>query len=821
MSKSSGSQEHPFRYYSFWSINGELDLGKLCRQMDALQQAGLDGVVFHPRFYPGIPTYLSDTYLSIVNDAILYAKSIGLRFWLYDENGWPSGSADGRLLEKYPDENCVRLDLEPGILPGAVTTFHRDAQGGVAEFGEPWSLVPRKIVGIDCLNPEASRHFLELIHEQYRLGLSAEAFEYVEAFFTDEPESGASWEPLPTYAGVPWTKGMQAHLIKIWGEDFRTQLPLLFCDAPGSVEARIAYWELVADLFGQGFLEPYRLWCERYGKLLVGHVKGEEHPLFQIPMVGSCQQIFRHFSLPGIDALERFPSNNFFPRQAASVAAQYGSGRCVVEAFGGSGWGASPEDLERYLLWLGRNGITDCVLHLSQYDLNSRAIRDWPPSQPLHLSWKEAYASVLAKVRHQLNHQPVRKVDTLVIAPYPGIMADYGPWELLETNIHNASIVPDTRASRTNAAFLSLIESLDERDICYHTTDERTFEEEAVEHDQGVSLGNCCYKHVVAAEGCRLTSKALRLTARAPGHSEAVGKAQFVSRDALQHLDRQKVEWQIASSFQNAFFIESTLVAADSYQASITSEAMLSDVVLRFADRVQGATWNDDPVTLVQSEMGWEAKVRIHAGLNTLHYQTPTQPGPPFVWLLGAFVVRSEAEWATQDDHLVTKGPFILGDHFDRNATDLVTGGFPFTVSAIRLEGKITLPPHIDTIQLRGLHADAALVGIEGRQSEWTWGPSWKVSIPATSKSIETSITIDLFPSTFNHFGPHHYFRGDAHVISPDQFVGVRNFADPANAPSSTTTPNWAFRAFEAPREIQFYCYGKPINRNKSSISVY
>ena len=103
-------------------------------------------------------------------------------------------------------------------------------------------------------------------------------------------------------------------------------------------------------------------------------------------MVGSCHSVFRHLSLPGIDALGRDPANDFFPRQVASATAQFGTGRCMAEAFGGSGWGASPEDLERYLLWLGRNGITDFVMHLSQYRLDSAAIRDWPPSQPLHLN---------------------------------------------------------------------------------------------------------------------------------------------------------------------------------------------------------------------------------------------------------------------------------------------------------------------------------------------------------------------------------------------------------------------------------------------------
>lgn len=803
MNESSRSPEHPFRYYSFWSINGELDLAKLCRQMDAMQRAGLDGVVFHPRFYPGIPTYLSETYLSIVNDTILYAKSIGLRFWLYDENGWPSGSADGRLLEKYPEESCVRLDLEPGILPGAVTTFHCDAQGGVAESGEPWSLVPRKITGVDCLNPEASRHFLELIHEQYRLGLSAEAFDYVEAFFTDEPESGASWEPLPTYAGVPWTKGMETHLTKLWGENFRHQLPLLFCDAPGAAETRIAYWELVADLFGQGFLEPYRLWCERYGKLLVGHVKGEEHPLFQIPMVGSCQQIFRHFGLPGIDALERFPSNNFFPRQAASVAAQFGNGRCVVEGFGGSGWGASPEDLERYLLWLGRNGITDCVLHLSQYDLNSKAIRDWPPSQPLHLSWTEAYSEVLAKVRHQLTTPPAPAADTLVIAPYRGIMAEYQPQELLETNIHNAAIVPDSPASRINAAFLSLIEDLSARGVAYHVTDERSFEDDTAAEGGGVRLGHMLYHHVIAAEGCRLSPVASSLLSTAdpivPAHSAS-------KDDTLQELSSQSLPWQTTPPTANALFLEAHEQAAGKYQLTISSSADIPQAVLRFADHVDSVLWNELPLDLSPTASGWEVAVSIRSGANDLSFHS-SKPGHPFAWLLGAFSVRGSEAWEDHDGHRVAPGSFTLDAPVAPDARDIIGSGQPFSIAPVQATTLLEIPAEASALRFVDLKADALRVHI-GDEVKWAWGPDWEVDIPPASAGNIVSITLDLYPSTFNHFGPHHYFRGDAHVISPDQFIGVRNFADPPVAPACTLTPEWRFRPLSLPDQV-FYLYWK------------
>ena len=163
------------RYYTFWSINGPLDQARLQHQLAAFQAAGLHGVVFNPRFYPGIPPYLSDSYLAEVSACILHAKKLGLRFWLYDENGWPSGTGDGQVLAKYPDSGAMRLDLTPTATADSIGAFHTDAANQLVPASTPgaksWHLTPRKINYVDSLDPKVLGHFLELIHEKYRAGL--------------------------------------------------------------------------------------------------------------------------------------------------------------------------------------------------------------------------------------------------------------------------------------------------------------------------------------------------------------------------------------------------------------------------------------------------------------------------------------------------------------------------------------------------------------------------------------------------------------------------------------------------------------------------
>ncbi len=338
--------------------------------------------MFHPRYYPDQPGYLGDEYLGIVSEVILHAKEVGLAFWLYDENGWPSGTVGGQLLEKYPAD----MQHWAGL-------YRERPEHVLAEFeheGRRWYLGDQVCDhGVDYLNPDVARHFIEMTYERYRQGLAPEAWDYVEAIFSDEPEFGLghAYEALPKDGAIPWTP----RLPELWrarhGEDLEPLLPLLFFPGEGAAALRVKFWELLTDLFNASFVRPIDEWCRAQGKRFTAHVKGEEHPLFQIPTSGSCHQFFRSLALPGIDALERFPANNFYPRQVSSAARQFGDGRCMVEAFGGSGWGGTPEDLERYLLWLGRHGLTDFVMHLSQYRLDSAAMHDWPPSQPLHLTW--------------------------------------------------------------------------------------------------------------------------------------------------------------------------------------------------------------------------------------------------------------------------------------------------------------------------------------------------------------------------------------------------------------------------------------------------
>lgn len=800
------TQRHPLRFLSFMAVNAPLDRPRLRRHMEELQAAGLDGVVFHPRYYPNSPPYLGAEYLRLVSEMILDAKAMGLEFWLYDENGWPSGSVGGELLRRFPECRQQWAGLVQGKADRVLAEFEHD--------GQSWRLALMDGPGVDYLNPQFTRHFIDLTHERYRTGLAPEAFDYVSAFFTDEPEFGIghAFDDLPPEGGIPWTPHLPELFRQRNGEDFAPLLPRLFF-GDTSDDARVRFWEFLSDLFNESFTKPINDWCAAHGKRFAGHIKGEEHPLFQVPMVGSCDRFFRSLSLPGIDALERFPSNDFFPRQVASAAAQFGDGRCMVECFGGSGWGASPEDLERYLLWLGRHGLTDFVLHLSQFRLDSAAIRDWPPSHPLHMSWREAYPHVLAKVRKTLESSAPTKYDTLVITSHRGIMEQWHPRELPGINIHNAATYPDSAAGRINARFLKLVESLNDQGVVHHFCDERTLEEFGhAKSEHGLQIGNANYRRIILSDDCCLRPATNHLLVEA----EAVGvqvKRGFTEEAAVVSAPVDpdenpgvELSWTMVEPPENALVLEASAESDGSFHCVFVAGPISQPLTLWIADDVSELTLNEVPLPLTPVEDGTTATIHATDGENILHFRCPKITAAPFVALRGRFLVQSESLYSSGPNSTVcTKGPFRLtAAHKTDPHQDFVHSGYPFLRMPVRLETEIVLPTPATRLTFQDVRADAIQLSLNGTNLGWIWGPDWSLELITPIPTGPHRLRIQLVSSTYNFFGPHRHIDGDRKVVSPDQFNGKKNFADHPKSPDFTLGPLWHFKPLQAPTVLRF-----------------
>ncbi len=790
------------RFYSLWAINAPLDRLLLCKQLDAMRQLGFDGVVFHPRFYPNMPKYLSEEYLTILSSVILHARQIGLEFWLYDENGWPSGTVGGELLQRFPEDAQQWADL--------TTDGPENSRDRIASFeheGQRWFVCRRQGAGVDYLNPNLARHFLELTHERYRLGLDARAFEHISTFFCDEPEFGLghAYDQLSPHGAIPWTTRLPELFQQRYGRDLSGVLPQLFFPANGYAETRVQFWELLTDLFCDSFITLIDNWCREHGKRFTAHMKGEEHPLFQVPMVGSCHQVFRRLGLPGIDALERFPSGDFFPRQVASAAHQYGDGRSMVECFGGAGWGARPEDFERYLLWLGRHGITDFVVHLWQYQLNSHAIRDWPASIPVHLNWRDVFPSILRHVKAELISESNRSIDTLVISPHRGIMAEYKPSELSGMNIHNAATYENSIAGQINTSFLGTIQKLKDAKVGYHLVDERGFEDATVD-GQLLQIGHCKYKSLIIPPGCvfNLRGEELIQRAQAAGIMRGVGDIPVSSKvmiDALRPDRSIVLNWKPVDRPTNFFVPHIENVGPGLWRTIVESRVPISAEIC-IADAVVKAHVNETELTPISAVGEWRS-CALRPSSNEIILRTRSDIDTPIVWIRGLFLVRSSSSFgATTETTITTDGPFYLDTQLDIPCNCLTEAGYPFARVLPRMRAAIHLPIETNELIFEDVDCDAMQVWIDGRDVGYIYGPAWQLALPIGLPWGNHALEISLIPSTYNFFGPHHHIDGDRHVVSPDQFAGKKNFADRPDAPTNTRIKAWRFKPVHSPRNL-------------------
>jgi hypothetical protein len=285
--------------------------------------------------------YLSDEYFSRYRFAIDEVKRLGMKNWLYDEGGWPSGSATGRVVKSDPNLGAQTLVAErralaPGEKPvipaGAVSAFVEDGKTLVV------CRVQRSHTQPDRLNPAATRRFIELTHERYRRFIPQYLGSVVPWAFTDEP-AVSSFVPARQ---MPWTDALPEFFRRKKGYDLLEALPLLLSNPPPQTsqakQARIDFFDVWSDLFQEAYLLPIRDWCRKYGLLSGGHFGGEDETMGSaLYGYGQILRAMRGMDLHGVDTIWRqlFPGqrNHHFPRYAGSVARQGGRNLALTESF--------------------------------------------------------------------------------------------------------------------------------------------------------------------------------------------------------------------------------------------------------------------------------------------------------------------------------------------------------------------------------------------------------------------------------------------------------------------------------------------------------
>ncbi|MCY2988726.1 MAG: glycosyl hydrolase [Planctomycetota bacterium] len=284
------------------------------------------------------------------------AKAAGMSLWLYDECGYPSGSARDLTLRGHPEWAArgllvaeantrggpVSLALPPGRLVLAAALPRRDGvialdetqdltasiNGGQLSWQAPageWFVVVMtddllyegthaavslafKKPCIDLLTPEPTARFLEVTHARYAEKLGQDLGRYFVSTFTDEPSLQNLWlRPMP-YRVLPWSLTIEREFSQRRGRELRPLLPALVAEAgPAGARARYDFWNTVGELVSENYFGQIQTWCRKHNLLSGGHLLMEEGLVGHVPLYGHFFRCLRRLDAPSIDCLTSLP----------------------------------------------------------------------------------------------------------------------------------------------------------------------------------------------------------------------------------------------------------------------------------------------------------------------------------------------------------------------------------------------------------------------------------------------------------------------------------------------------------------------------------
>jgi hypothetical protein len=342
-----------FRLIQFSAHDGAL------LPVDKMAEAGIGGI----ELFMQSDGYLkSDEAWENVRKNIEAAKKAGLRVWMADDNGYPSGTAGGLVVEADPalEARCLMEVTKDGEGTGAVSLqLPAGAEKFVHAFlyplvdGRPvldraewvpvqpdrveaagregsWRLCAfavavmyegnsAKQLGVvsgfkttgrhpNLLQPAATRKFLDLTHEEYARRFDPLA-EHVDVFITNEPLLQSQWyehQPLPARPGglvfIPWDEDLPRRFRQDHGYDLLPRLPALYGgDGADSRLTRRHFYQTVGNVQAENFTARIGAWADQNGVRSAGHPVLEEVMIHHVIGYGDFFRFVEPMQIPTCD----------------------------------------------------------------------------------------------------------------------------------------------------------------------------------------------------------------------------------------------------------------------------------------------------------------------------------------------------------------------------------------------------------------------------------------------------------------------------------------------------------------------------------------
>lgn len=352
----------------FWN-NSEVKAGELKRQMAGYKDAGYGGLSILPFGGDFKPKYLTDEYFEVYRECIEEAEKTGMTLWIYDEYGFPSGTAGdvngdgfGRFKHQHPEHTNKRLD-KTEYTPKSKTVFEnllpadpimavvamdtvslqridlsQFMNEGILKWNVPegnWKIMVFTCVNagnsiVDYMSPEAARLYINMTHDEYNKRFGNYFGTTILGTFFDEPT-------LYYANGRTWTGDFNTKFKQRYRFDPALYYPALWYDiGEETEEARNYLFGFRTELYAEGYTKEVNDWSRERGILATGHQDNEEL-LNAVGTSGDLMKCFKYLDVPGIDKIGGGRPAERYYKVISSAAHNWDHSLVMSETYGAMG----------------------------------------------------------------------------------------------------------------------------------------------------------------------------------------------------------------------------------------------------------------------------------------------------------------------------------------------------------------------------------------------------------------------------------------------------------------------------------------------------
>ncbi len=474
----------------FWSWNDKLDEKTLRRQINDMKRLGMNGFFMHARC--GLETkYLSKQWFDAVKACVDEAKKLGMEAWSYDENGWPSGFAGGKLL-KTPDNYSMYLEHE------FVDTFPTETKGIYAIYAIKGTTHPKRVhkpcknaekyllvylrensAYVDVMREDITEKFIKETHQVYKDKLGDDFGKAMPGFFTDEPQYYRALTPYSRYMDK-WFK-------EEYGYSVFKALPAIFMEFEGCESYLYDFHKMTHTKYINGFIKPIYEWSQANGVKVTGHSVDEIGLAEQMKCCGDVMPFYEYEDMPGIDYLTRELPNQLAPKQLGSVCEQLGKKKALTETFGCCGWDITPTELKTLSEIQYAGGVNVMCQHLYPISERGQRKRDYPAHYSEHNAWQDKLKDFNTYFNNLGYTLSLGKQDANILVIHPMHTA----WLTYRRHVHAHKIEP------LESDFIDLFTKLSQYQLPYHFGNETLMAKYGEVIGDKLRVGECVYDTVI------------------------------------------------------------------------------------------------------------------------------------------------------------------------------------------------------------------------------------------------------------------------------------------------------------------------------------